>query len=105
MPEYVAALEVKARALLHMNRPADALGMSDEALALAMEMKALPMVWRLQETRGRALLSLGQNATAQKAFAAASQTVQRLADSINDDTLKRQFLASPELASVGRKHL
>jgi predicted negative regulator of RcsB-dependent stress response len=104
-PAYLGALEVKARALLQLGRLHQAVAAADEALALADEIRALPMVRRIQEVRGGMLLRLGRKDEAGQAFEAATDAANRLAESISDATLKRQFLASPEIRAIGGDRL
>ncbi len=99
LPEYVASLEVKSRILLALGRAAEAAAAAAAALRIATELRARPMVWRLRVANGRALLQLEKTDAAAAAFRSAAETIQGVADSINDPALKEGFLTSPEVAS------
>jgi hypothetical protein len=99
-PEVVAALEVQSLVLLEMNRPADALIFTADALQQAKAMGAQPMVWRLQALKARAHLRLNDQEAARQARAAAADIVRALAASIPDATRKQAFLASVEVSSI-----
>jgi len=58
-PDYVSALEIRARILLELGRAQEALSMADAGLEMAEEMGYLSIMWRLQAARARALEALG----------------------------------------------
>jgi len=96
---YVSGREVQLRALLQLGRPAEVVALADGALRMAWEMGYLPMVWRLQGARARALAALGRTHEATQEHEAAATLVGTLAQSIPDPELKRVFL-SRALASL-----
>jgi hypothetical protein len=91
---------VQLRILLRLGRPADALARAAEALPLAEEMSALPMLWRVQAARAEALAALGEVEEATRAYAAAAAVIRTLAGTIPDSALKEGFLTSPQVAAV-----
>jgi class 3 adenylate cyclase len=103
LPEYVTSLEVKSRILQALGQAAEAAAAAGAALTIATELRAMPMVWRLQVANGRALLQLEKMDGAAAAFRSAAETIQGVASSINDPALKPGFLTSPEVASILRQ--
>ena len=94
------ALELEGRALLELGRASEARTVAEEALRMARERHALPMVWRLLALQGRTLSSESLTAEARAAFSEAAATIRRIGDSIPDPQLKQRFLASPAVAPV-----
>jgi len=99
-PVQMAALEVKLRILLALDRPSEAAAMADDALRMATEIRSLPIVWRLQAARAEALAMLGNTDAATQAYAAAAGVIRTLADSIPDATLRKEFLSNAQVASI-----
>jgi tetratricopeptide (TPR) repeat protein len=99
-PRATALAELRSRALLRLGRPEEALAAADEALPLAEAMRYRPMVWRLRAARAAALASLGRHEEAAAARGAAAALVRELAESIEDEALRRGFLANADVAAV-----
>src|SRR5207244_4789947 len=95
-PDALLAVELKARALLALGRPAEALVEVDGALPLADELRLASMRWRLRAARARALDALDRSAEAAAERAAVSALLAELAATIDDDDLRRTFVASAE---------
>lgn len=91
-PNRVAALELKLRILLEMNRPADVLMPAAEAQSLAEEIQAAPMLWRIHAARARAYRLLGDAGAAAEDERAAAEIVEALAERIPDPRHRQGFL-------------
>jgi tetratricopeptide (TPR) repeat protein len=99
-PRLVSAWELQARVFLQLQRPAEALSLSETALQMATEMEYLPMVWRLSATRAQAREALEQAEAADKAWQAAAALIERLAGTISQDELQQGFLSDPLAAFI-----
>jgi tetratricopeptide (TPR) repeat protein len=99
-PSRAAALELELRALLELNRPAEALPLAEEGLRLATEMSYRPMEWRLHAAKAQALGKLGETDAAAQEYERAAAILRELADTIPDAELRQGFLADPLAASV-----
>lgn len=86
--------------MLALDRPSEAVALADEALRMAIEIRYLPMVWRLQARRAQALTMLGHTDAATEAYAAAASVIRTLADTIPDATLQQEFLSSAQVAPI-----
>jgi transcriptional regulator with XRE-family HTH domain len=93
-PDHLWTCEVKARILLRLARPGDALALADEVLRGAEELHHRPLVWRLQVTRAQALLLLGDTDSAAGASEAAAGVIQQLAETIGAAPLSEEFRAN-----------
>lgn len=80
----------------------------DEALLLAQEMSLPGEEWQILGALGRLYLDQGEQASSQQAYAAAAKIILRLAETIDDGELHRDFLSAPPvqsiLAKVGKSH-
>jgi tetratricopeptide (TPR) repeat protein len=98
--QVVVALEVQARVLLQLQRPNEALSISEIAQSITVEIKYLPMLWRVYATKANALQELGQAPAADQAWQSAAAIIQRLADTITDKDLQKGFLSDPRIGSI-----
>jgi tetratricopeptide (TPR) repeat protein len=98
--EYVPALELKARALISLDRPAEALPLLDEALTRATEMDYRRILWRVQRTRGDAHSALSDSEAAAGSYQEAAAVLRALADTIPDAKLRDGFLSNPIVMST-----
>jgi class 3 adenylate cyclase/tetratricopeptide (TPR) repeat protein len=98
--EKVAAQLAAARALVGLERAAEAVTVADEGLALAQEKGYLPLQWQLHAVRGSALarLDLPERAEGERQVAAA--VVRKLAESIENPEQRRGFLAYPDIVAT-----
>jgi class 3 adenylate cyclase/tetratricopeptide (TPR) repeat protein len=94
--EKAAAELVAAQALLGLDRPAEALTVTDGAMAVSLEHDYLPLLWQLHAVRGRALAALGRSDDAAREGDSAAMTVARLAETIDNADQQRGFLAYAE---------
>jgi hypothetical protein len=99
-PAHVAALELKLRILLRLDRAAEARDLAEEALRMAEAMGYLPRVWRLRAGKAQALEALADTAAAAREYQAAAAVIRGLADTIGDAGLKEGFLSDPLVASI-----
>ena len=99
-PDYVAALQVRARALLQLDRFQDTVAPADAGIQMAEEIKYLPMAWRIHAVKAQALEELGDAATAAREYEAAAAIVCKLADTIPDAELKQGYLSDPQVSSI-----
>ncbi len=98
--DYVPALELKARALISLGRPAEALSLLDGALTRARDMDYRRVIWRVQRTKGDAYSALGDRDAATGSYQEAAAVLRTLADTIPDAQLKNGFLSSPVVVST-----
>lgn len=96
------ALELKARALIKLGQPAEALLLLDEALTLATDMNYRRILWRVQRTRGDAYSALGNADAAAGSYKEAAAILRALADTIPDAQLQNGFLSNPVVVSTFR---
>jgi hypothetical protein len=99
-PQLVTALEVQARVLLQLQRPEEALFISEMAQAVTEEIDHLPMLWRVSATKASALQVLGQMQAAAQAWQSAAAIIQRLAEQITDRELQQGFLSAAQVTSI-----
>jgi len=83
---------VRGRALVALKQFDDAEIVLSAAQRTARDHEALPLLWRILGDQGRLYLATGRRVQAADAFAAARSIVGRLADQLDDDTLRAQFL-------------
>jgi predicted ATPase len=102
VPARLVALEARCRAYLGLGRLAEALALADAALAEACSIGARPRVWRIQAIRFTALTELGREDEAASAASDAAETIQAIAQTVDDVELRRGFLASPDVAAIVR---
>jgi tetratricopeptide (TPR) repeat protein len=95
-----ALLDIKARALIALERADEALPLVDEAIAFARAQDYRRVLWRLLATLGAAREALGQTEAAARAYDEAAASVAALAETIPDDRLRRGFMANPAVAAV-----
>ena len=100
--DYAPALELKARALIKLGQPAEALLLLDEALTLATDMNYRRILWRVQRTRGDAYSALGNADAAAGSYKEAAAVLRALADTIPDAQLQNGFLSNPVVVSTLR---
>ena len=100
--DYAPALELKARALIKLGQPAEALLLLDEALTLATDMNYRRILWRVQRTRGDAYSALGNADAAAGSYREAAAVLRALADTIPDAQLQNGFLSNPVVVSTFR---
>jgi tetratricopeptide (TPR) repeat protein len=98
--DYVPALELKARALINLGRPAEALPLLDEALTRATDMNYGRILWRVQLSSGDALSALGDPDAAAGSYQEAAAALRALADTISDAQLQNGFLSNPVVVST-----
>ena len=99
-PRAVAGVELRSRVLLSLGRAEEALAAAEEALPLTREMNYRPVLWRLLGARAAALAALDRQEEASVERRAAAAIVQEMADTVEDEELRRGFLASPEVMAV-----
>ena len=98
--DYAPALELKARALINLGQPAEALSLLDEALTRATDMDYRRILWRVQRTRGDAYSALGNADAAAESYQEAAAILRALADTIPDAQLQNGFLSNPVVVST-----
>ena len=89
-----------ARALVGLDRSAEAVTIADEGLALAQEKGYLPLLWQLHAVRGSALARLDLAERAEGDRQAAAALVRNLAEDIDNPQQRRGFLAYPEVVAI-----
>jgi len=98
--DYVPALELKARALISLGRPAEALSVLHEAQTRATDMDYQRILWRVHRTRGETYSALGDPEATAKSYQEAAAVLRALADTIPDAQLKNDFLSNPIVVST-----
>lgn len=96
----IVGTEIEVRALLALERWADAIASATHALDLAEPATFRPMIWRLRTSRARARTALGLDDDAAADVAHAARVIGEVAQSIHDEAHRRGFLAHPLVASV-----
>jgi predicted ATPase/class 3 adenylate cyclase len=92
-PDQVVAREVQVRSLLSLDRAADARMLADATLPIAERMGNLPMVWRFEAVRARALGRLGDSEAAKEAQRMATRVIDELARGVHETDLRAGFRA------------
>jgi hypothetical protein len=98
--EQAAAQLAAARALVGLERPAEALAVVDDGLATAQEKGYLPLHWQLRAVRGRALAALNRSDEANRERQLSSALVRELAETIDNLEQRQSFLAYPEVVAA-----
>jgi tetratricopeptide (TPR) repeat protein len=96
----VAAVEVRLRALLGLDRPGDVIPLAEETIQVAQEQGYRPLVWRMQAAQAQALEMLGDAEAATEAYQAAAALIRELADTIPDTALRRGFMSNTRVSSI-----
>jgi len=97
---YVSHGELKVRILLEMNKVKEALNLIDELLQMAQEMEYQPMIWRIRASKARSHEILGEVDNAAEEYMKSATIIHKLADTISQEDLKKNFLANPIIASI-----
>jgi tetratricopeptide (TPR) repeat protein len=100
--DHAPALEVKARALVNVGQPAEALSLLHEALRRARDLDYRRILWRVQRTRGDVYSALGDADAAAGSYKEAAAVLRALADTIPDAQLQNGFLSNPVVVSTLR---
>jgi class 3 adenylate cyclase/tetratricopeptide (TPR) repeat protein len=99
---YVAALVLRLRILLRLDRPTDVVVLADDVLRIAEKMSYRPMLWRIRAAKAEALRTLGNGAEAAEESHAAAGVIRELAETIPDAELRRDFLTRASGAAIVR---
>jgi len=97
---WIAALELKLRILLELDRAPDALAAADRALQQAEQIDCRSMLWRILAGRARARKALGAHRDAGKDHRGAAIIIRELSSTISDAELKLGFETSPLVTAV-----
>src|SRR5207302_4628314 len=98
-------LKLRGHALVALGRFEDGVLALQQARAIAVEISARPLLWRIDAALGRVFTLLRQTTKAQRYFNSARACVKELADAIADASLRAVFLdgVAAELPSADRK--
>jgi tetratricopeptide (TPR) repeat protein len=96
-PALAEGLLLKTMALLASGQPEPALEVAQEGIAVADEIKYLPILWRLHLNKAQALEGLDKESESEHEFDAASKIINELAANISEESLRRSFLSDSEV--------
>jgi tetratricopeptide (TPR) repeat protein len=98
--DLLIADELKARALLYLKRPRDAVGLLQESVRLAQDCHALPAAWKLLALRAQAYRDMNDEEGGQRDSLEAVGILKRVGDSIRDPDERAGFFARTSVSSV-----
>jgi tetratricopeptide (TPR) repeat protein len=100
MGDLLIADELKARALLYLKRPRDAVGLLQESVRLAQDCHALPAAWKLLALRAQAFRDMKDVENGRRDSLQAAGILKRVGDSIRDPEERARFFARSSVSSV-----
>jgi tetratricopeptide (TPR) repeat protein/predicted Ser/Thr protein kinase len=100
MLDYVAAVEVRLRALLELDRAEDVVPMAEGTIQVAQERGYRPLIWRMRAAKAQALEMLGDVEAAAGEYQTAAALIRELADNIPDMELRRGFMSNTRVSSI-----
>jgi hypothetical protein len=99
-PTAVSALELQARILIELGRPAEALSLANTGIQMTNDMGARSILWRIRAAKAQALEILGDAEAAAKEHQAATEILYDLARTIPDDALRQGFLTDALVSTI-----
>ena len=84
--------QIRAEALAKQGQLAEAAALLQAAAQTALTQRALPLLWRIQRALSQVYHAQGATAQAAQARRAAQSTIEKLAVTIQDDSLRTEFL-------------
>ncbi len=98
--DLLIADELKARALLYLKRPGEAVGLLKESVRLAQDCHALPAAWKLLALRAQAFRDAKNEADGQQDSLEAAGILKRVGDTIRDPEERARFFTRNSVPSV-----
>jgi DNA-binding CsgD family transcriptional regulator len=98
-----ALLKLRGEALFALGQVEEAIHALEEARRGAQDWGALPLLWQIHRSLGRAYARAMQKPFAHQAFAAAREVIENLAASLDETELRERFLDTA-LASLPKEH-